>query len=443
MNLENTLSNLSLYDAKKYFRKAQNVVFSYTEMESKVREATNNEPWGAPSTLMEYIAQGTYNYKEREEIIGMVFRRFTEKTAMEWRQIYKALQLLEYIIKHGSERFIDDCRANISLISMLKDFHYIDSQGQDQGLNVRTRAKAIVGLLKDDNEIRKERKHARETAEKYRGIGNTASKKPNGVLNRGGGFNRTSTNGVSVSADFDDEEEGGFTKRDYTTYDSTSYGEYKEEVIDHPHKAADSTTKDNSLHESTGSAVPDLLGEDSPFEASVPANNVTGVTHENEDEDDDDDDEFSDFHAAPSSSTKTGNTQFNLSDNLSSIYEANKPSSTANGPLFSFSSNATPTSTAPRPKAGAFPEASTKPKTDDLFGSLLTAAKAAKPTPTPTPTAEKSNVPQPTTHADEDDDFGDLMGSSKPSHRSSTATPANNSFSNNSGNNGEIDLLSF
>ena len=36
-------------------------VMNYTEMEAKVREATNNEPWGASSTLMQEIANGTYN----------------------------------------------------------------------------------------------------------------------------------------------------------------------------------------------------------------------------------------------------------------------------------------------------------------------------------------------------------------------------------------------
>lgn len=39
----------------------KNVVLNYTEMETKVHEATNNEPWGASSTLMQEIAQGTYN----------------------------------------------------------------------------------------------------------------------------------------------------------------------------------------------------------------------------------------------------------------------------------------------------------------------------------------------------------------------------------------------
>lgn len=30
-------------------------------MEAKVHEATNNDPWGASSTLMQELAQGTYS----------------------------------------------------------------------------------------------------------------------------------------------------------------------------------------------------------------------------------------------------------------------------------------------------------------------------------------------------------------------------------------------
>ena len=209
MSIDNGLSNLTLYDAKKYFRKAQNVVFNYTEMEAKVREATNNEPWGASSTLMEQIAQGTYNYREREEILGMIFRRFTEKTASEWRQIYKALQLLDYLIRHGAERFIDDTRANLSLIKMLESFHYIDSQGRDQGINVRNRAHELALLLDDDAKVRAERKKARETAKKYKGVagGAPSSYLPASAINTTAGFGRSTRHGLSVSADYDSDAE--------------------------------------------------------------------------------------------------------------------------------------------------------------------------------------------------------------------------------------------
>ncbi|GMM57764.1 Ent3 protein [Maudiozyma humilis] len=209
MSLEDTLANMSLYDAKKYFRKAQNMMYNYTDMEAKVREATNNEPWGCSSTLMEQIAQGTYNIREREEILGLLTRRFVEKSGAEWRQIYKALQLVDYLVRHGSERFIDDLRQAIRLLELLESFHYIDSEGRDQGVNVRNRAQQITHLLRDDAMVRQERKKARETAQKYKGVQGGAGTSVMGAgagpdaMNPGAGFTKSNRAGLSVSADFD------------------------------------------------------------------------------------------------------------------------------------------------------------------------------------------------------------------------------------------------
>lgn len=100
----------------------------------------------------------------------MIYRRFTEKTAEEWRQIYKSLQLLEFLIKHGSERVIDDARSHLTLLKMLRQFHYIDENGKDQGINVRNRAKELSELLSDVDRIRTERKKARATKNKYIGV---------------------------------------------------------------------------------------------------------------------------------------------------------------------------------------------------------------------------------------------------------------------------------
>lgn len=49
--------------------------------------------------------------------------------------LVQALQLLEYLVKHGSERVVDDARSHISTIKMLRSFHYIDDKGKDQGIN--------------------------------------------------------------------------------------------------------------------------------------------------------------------------------------------------------------------------------------------------------------------------------------------------------------------
>ncbi|CAK7223794.1 Epsin-3, clathrin recruitment and traffic between the Golgi and endosome [Sporothrix bragantina] len=197
-NLKESVANLTLYDLKAGVRKVQNAVMNYTEMESKVREATNNEPWGASSTLMQEIANGTFNYQTLNEIMPMIYRRFTEKSAEEWRQIYKALQLLEFLIKHGSERVIDDARSHLTLLKMLRQFHFIDANGKDQGINVRNRAKELAELLGDVDRIRTERKKARANKGKYTGVGSSmGNSRFGGFGSDSGGFGSSSGGGGS------------------------------------------------------------------------------------------------------------------------------------------------------------------------------------------------------------------------------------------------------
>ncbi|ORY57761.1 uncharacterized protein BCR38DRAFT_353892 [Pseudomassariella vexata] len=210
-SLKDTVSNLTLYDVKAGVRKVQNAVMNYTEMEAKVREATNNEPWGASSTLMQEIANGTFHYQTLNEIMPMIYRRFTEKAAEEWRQIYKALQLLEFLIKHGSERVIDDARGHITLLKMLRQFHYIDPNGKDQGVNVRNRAKELADMLGDVDRIRTERKKARANKAKYTGVeGGT------------GGFSSSSRYGGFGS---DSGGHGGGSSSGYGGYSGGVYGD--------------------------------------------------------------------------------------------------------------------------------------------------------------------------------------------------------------------------
>lgn len=69
----------------------------------KVREATSNDPWGPSSTLMSEIADLTYNVVAFTEIMQMIWKRLNDH-GKNWRHVYKALVLLEYLIKTGSEK---------------------------------------------------------------------------------------------------------------------------------------------------------------------------------------------------------------------------------------------------------------------------------------------------------------------------------------------------
>lgn len=406
--IKKQLKNVSLYDVKAYVRKAQNVVYNYTEMEAKVREATNNEPWGASSTLMQQIAAGTYNYREREEIIGMIFRRFTEKAANEWRQIYKALQLLEYLIKNGSERFVDDARANVSLITMLKSFHYIDSQGRDQGINVRTKSKALTELLNNDSQLRQDRKKARENAKKFQGsAGGTASASVGSASQYdeyGTYEGRIFGDGGVYGQRFEETRAAG--KKDYEEYDVD--GDSSSSAT--PAPANPSRT--NRRVASSSKPVPakpvevDLFSFDEPTSTSAQAPQSTQATNN------DDFDEFGDFQSSVQPTTTTTP----ITNNLSSLYNQQPATNTTAaadnsfGDFTSFSSGPTQTSSFSSGPAAA-------PAKQDAFSSLFSTAatKAHEKKPSLT-----SSAPAPSPAA-------------KPS--SSTSTPANNG--------GEINLLDF
>lgn len=143
----------------------------------------------------------------------MIYKRFTEKSAEEWRQIYKSLQLLEYLIKNGSERVIDDARSHLTLLKMLRQFHFIDQNGKDQGLNVRNRAKELAELLSDVERIRAERKKSRATRNKYTGV--------EGGAGLGGGMSSSS----GRYGGFGSEESGGTSSREYGGYSGGVYGD--------------------------------------------------------------------------------------------------------------------------------------------------------------------------------------------------------------------------
>ncbi|XP_074600014.1 epsin homolog lqf isoform X2 [Brevipalpus obovatus] len=146
-------------------RNVKNVVKNYTEPQVKVREATCNDPWGPSSTLMSEIADLTYNVVAFSEIMQMIWKRLNDH-GKNWRHVYKALVLLEYLIKTGSEKVAQQCRENIFAIQTLKDFQYIEDN-KDQGMNVREKSKALVALLKDDEKLKIERIRALKAKERF------------------------------------------------------------------------------------------------------------------------------------------------------------------------------------------------------------------------------------------------------------------------------------
>lgn len=139
-------------------RNAKNIVKKYSDAQIKVREATSNDPWGPSSTIMSEIADLTYNVVAFSEIMQMIWKRLNDH-GKNWRHVYKALVLLEYLIKTGTEKVAQQCIENIFAIQTLKDFQYMEDS-KDHGLNVREKSKKMVALLKDSEKLKAERARA-------------------------------------------------------------------------------------------------------------------------------------------------------------------------------------------------------------------------------------------------------------------------------------------
>ncbi|KAF9003454.1 ENTH-domain-containing protein [Hymenopellis radicata] len=361
-SLTNQLSQITMYDIKTMYNQAKNVVLNVSEIEAKVQEATNEDPWGASSTLMQEIANRTFNYPDFNEIMPAIYSRYMEKEARQWRQIYKALQLLEYLIKHGSERVVDDARAHVSTIKMLRNFHYIDDKGKDEGINVRNRSKEIVELLADVEKIRTERRKAKANKHKYTGTGNDtlSFSSGSGGSGRYGGFGNDSLGGGSYSG----SASYGNTS-DYGSYgggssssfrDSDGRRGYEEYTAGDDDTVATTPARSNSMNSGTSSTrtpqrkssaptpapvsapvpVVDLLGglDDDTFSSApappsaafatnkaLPALASTSVI---------DDDEFADFQAAPSSPAPAP-VAANKTQNLMDMLNSSTPAQQRNG----------------------------------------------------------------------------------------------------------------
>ncbi|XP_011313418.1 epsin-2 isoform X2 [Fopius arisanus] len=142
-----------------------NLAHNYSNAQKLVRKATSNDPWGPSSTIMAEIADLTYNVVAFTEIMQMLWKRLNDH-GKNWRHVYKALVLLDYLIKTGSEKVAQQCKENIFAIQTLKDFQHMEGP-KDQGINVREKAKQLVALLKDDERLRNERAKALKAKERF------------------------------------------------------------------------------------------------------------------------------------------------------------------------------------------------------------------------------------------------------------------------------------
>ncbi|CAA2986971.1 Hypothetical predicted protein [Olea europaea subsp. europaea] len=184
-------------------------VLKVPEIEQKVLDATDDEPWGPHGTALAEIAEATKKFTECQMVMNVLWTRLTE-TGKNWRHVYKALAVIEYLVSHGSERSVDDIIEHTFQISSLASFEYVEPTGKDLGINVRKKAEKIVALLNNKDKIQEVRNKASANREKYFGLSSS------GITYKSG------TASFSSSSWKSSDRYGGFgnTKDDDTYQDS-------------------------------------------------------------------------------------------------------------------------------------------------------------------------------------------------------------------------------
>jgi len=168
------LPTTNMWKVRELADKVTNVVLNYTEIEAKVREATNDEAWGPTGNLMQEVAQATFMFEHFPEVMGMLWKRMLHENKKNWRRTYKSLLLLNYLVKNGSERVVTSAREHIYDLRGLENYSFVDEFGKDQGINIRHKVRELIDFVQDDDKLREERKKAKKNKDKYIGLSSEA-----------------------------------------------------------------------------------------------------------------------------------------------------------------------------------------------------------------------------------------------------------------------------
>ncbi|KAK4472249.1 hypothetical protein MN116_003519 [Schistosoma mekongi] len=164
-----------LFKGKEIADKVSNIMMNYTDVELKVREATNDEICCPHGYLLQKLADYTYAHETCLEVMSTLWKRMHSDSRCSWRRVYKSLIVLAFLLRNGSDYVVQGARDHIYDIRTLESFRYFDENGKDQGMNVRIKVQEVIDLLQDPEKLQQERQKAKTSRHCYTGYGNTSN----------------------------------------------------------------------------------------------------------------------------------------------------------------------------------------------------------------------------------------------------------------------------
>ncbi|KAK8958129.1 Clathrin interactor EPSIN 1 [Platanthera guangdongensis] len=223
-------------------------VLKVPEIEQKVLDATSDEPWGPHGSALLELAEATKKFTESQMVLNVLWTRLSD-TSANWRHIYKALTVIEYLIANGSERIITNIDEQSHHISSLSSFEYVEPNGKDVGINVRKKVETILSLLGDKEKIQAVRKKADATRDKYFGLSSTGiTYKSNSTSYSASGFRQSNSYGTTSSKTEGESFQDSFRDGKQSHQSSDSHSKSKSSFSN---EKDGSKLKDGMLHTSS------------------------------------------------------------------------------------------------------------------------------------------------------------------------------------------------
>ncbi|KAK4534304.1 hypothetical protein CDCA_CDCA01G0329 [Cyanidium caldarium] len=131
-----------------------------TDIENKARAATNVEPYGPTHRELSEIAAATYDATDFALVMDVIWSRLNGR-GRHWRRVYKALDLLRFLLMHGSPQVLVAAQAGLAHLQTLQDFRYFDPrERRDCGAAVRQKAQVVVAMLQSPARLEQERQQS-------------------------------------------------------------------------------------------------------------------------------------------------------------------------------------------------------------------------------------------------------------------------------------------
>ncbi|GMY27112.1 epsin-3 isoform X1 [Fagus crenata] len=120
---------------------------------------------------MTRIAEASFEVDDYWRIVDILHSRFSCKDWKQWRESYKSLVLLGFLLTHGPEDFAEEFQCDTDVIQELGTFNHIDEKGFNWGLSMQKKSDEILKLLGGGETFKEARLKALKITKEIQGFG--------------------------------------------------------------------------------------------------------------------------------------------------------------------------------------------------------------------------------------------------------------------------------